>query len=367
MQPAAGIDGRARRVRVVVVAAHHVVAAHADLAALAGRAPLARRRIDDLDLLIGQRDTNGLRSLLDRRIARCRRDPGRRLRHPVRDRDFRQMHIRYHTAHQRLRTERAGHDAGPQRREIEAGEIGRLQLSEEHRRHAVQRGAALAVNRLEHARRVERFDRAQPRAVSERAEDADDAAEAMEQRHAEAETVGRGESQDAAERTAVVDDVAAREHHAFRKPGGSRRVLHVDHVVEADALRVGVQDGVADAARAGSHVLIRNQAGRHVVADEDDSTQRGQRAAHGADLVEGRDIVDAAETLDRDKRRGFALAEEIINLGRAQRGIHRDENRADLRERELEHDPLGNIGRPQRDAIRAALACREPEGDARRL
>jgi hypothetical protein len=46
---------------------------------------------------------------------------------------------------------------------------------------------------------------------------------------------------------AVVDDVAAGEHHAFREPGRSRRVLHVDHVIQTAAALCIVE--IDDAAR----------------------------------------------------------------------------------------------------------------------
>ena len=77
--------------------------------------------------------------------------PGRRLGEAVGDRHLRQVHLVDHLAHQRLGTERAGHDAGAQRGEIEALELRILELGEEHRRHAVERRAALALDRLEHA------------------------------------------------------------------------------------------------------------------------------------------------------------------------------------------------------------------------
>ena len=67
-------------------------------------------------------------------------------------------------------TERAGHHAGAQRRQVVAREIRALELGDEHRRHAVERGAAFAMDGLEHLLRVERHDRAEAGAVRERAE-----------------------------------------------------------------------------------------------------------------------------------------------------------------------------------------------------
>ena len=70
--------------------------------------------------------------------------------------------------------------------------------------------------------------------MRERAEHADHAAEAVEQRHAEAQAIGRRQAEALAKPVAVVDDVAAREHHTFREARGARGVLHVDDVVDAD-------------------------------------------------------------------------------------------------------------------------------------
>ena len=69
-----------------------------------------------------------------------------------------------------------------------------------------------------------------------RAEHANDAAEAVKQRDAEAQAIRRRVAEPFAKPVAVVHDIAAREHHTFGKPGRARRVLHVDDVVERDAL-----------------------------------------------------------------------------------------------------------------------------------
>ena len=50
------------------------------------------------------------------------------------------------------------------------------------------------------------------------------------------------------------------------------------------------------------------------------------------------------------------LAEQVFDLARAQRGVDGHENRADLRQRELQDDPFGHVGRPHGDAIAAVDA-----------
>ena len=119
-------------------------------------------------------------------------------------------------------------------RGVESSEVGMLELGEEHRRHAVERGALLAIDDFEDARGIEEFERTQTGAVRVGREDAEHAAEAMKQRHAQAESIRRRVAEPLADPVAVVDDVAAREHDALGEAGRARRVLHVDHVVYAD-------------------------------------------------------------------------------------------------------------------------------------
>src|SRR5262245_54819215 len=63
-KPAIRVDRRTRRLRVVVVALHHVISARAKLAALAGRADVPGFRIDDPGFDFGKKNTHRLRALL---------------------------------------------------------------------------------------------------------------------------------------------------------------------------------------------------------------------------------------------------------------------------------------------------------------
>src|SRR5439155_7031151 len=93
-------------------------------------------------------------------------------------------------------------------------------------RHAVECGASLVMDRCEHAPGVERLDDAETAAMREGAHDADDTAEAVEQRHTETQAIVRREPKHFAGRVAVVENVAAGEHHPLGKSSGSRRGLH---------------------------------------------------------------------------------------------------------------------------------------------
>ena len=94
-----------------------------------------------------------------------------------------------------LRISGSGHSAPamtPVRseRQVEPFELRILELGQKHRRHAVERGAPFALDGLQHLARRRSFDRAQAGAVRVGAEHADDAAEAVEQRDAETQTIG---------------------------------------------------------------------------------------------------------------------------------------------------------------------------------
>ena len=69
-------------------------------------------------------------------------------------------------------------------------------------------------------------------------------------------------------------------------------------------------------------------------------------------------VVDVAEAADRDERGGLALAQQVVDLPRAQRRVGGDQNRADLRERELQDDPFRHVRRPHDDALAALDAQR---------
>ena len=70
---------------------------------------------------------------------------------------------------------------------------GMLELGDEHGRHAVERGTPLRLNRFERGQRVELGGgQHQSRAVRQRHHHADDAAEAVVERHGRADAVAAG-------------------------------------------------------------------------------------------------------------------------------------------------------------------------------
>ena len=110
-----------------------------------------------------------------------------------------------------------------------------VQLSDEHRWHPVQRGAALLRHTLQSVPRAE-MRRGQHHCcpVRHAGQVAQHHAEAVIERHRNAEAIAVREAHALADPEAVVKDVVVREHRAFGKAGGAGGVLDVDDVVEVE-------------------------------------------------------------------------------------------------------------------------------------
>ena len=271
---------------VVPVAEHHAVAARAQLAPLADRHHLARRRIDDLDLHVRMHLADRADLLGERRAdARLRADRAR-LGHAVGDRHLAHVHQRLDLLHHLDRARRAGHDAGAQRRQVVAREVGMVQLGDEHRRHAVERGGPLGLRGLQHRRGVEAVARIDHGgAVGHAAEVAHHHAEAVVERHRDDQPVPVGEAQQLGGEVAVVEDVVVAERGALGIAGGAAGVLDVDRIVE---LLLPLPPGQLVGADPLGHRQQRAPAEhprRRLVAQPDDAAQareRGRRAGRRA-------------------------------------------------------------------------------------
>src|SRR5262245_28200895 len=108
-----------------------------------------------------------------------------------------------------------------------------VELSDEHRRHAVERRAALLLNGSQAALGVERLSwQHQSAAMAQCGEASEDAAEAMVEGHRQADSVVGGVAYALADEEAVVQDVVMRERGPFRRARRARRVLNVGRIVE---------------------------------------------------------------------------------------------------------------------------------------
>ena len=227
MHPAVRVDRpRAVLLGLVPVAEHHRVAAGAQLAGLAARHGLRRSP--------GRRsctstcgctrptvaDPLARASSSTRRLRRHRRGLG----HAVADRHLVHVHVADAPLHHLDRARRAGHDPGAQGRQVELREVGQLELGDEHRRHAVERRAALVLHRLAASPTGSNAARRDDHrgAVRGAGEVAEHHAEAVVEGHRDADAVVLGVAAPLADEEAVVEDVVVRERRALREAGRAR-------------------------------------------------------------------------------------------------------------------------------------------------
>ena len=242
----------------------------------------------------------------------------------------------------------------------------------EHRRHAVQRRAAIPGDRAQRLAGVEALAREHHRrARGRRAQHAEDHAEAVVERHRDAEPVVRAERHRLGAVARVVDDVEVRQ----RRPFGEPVVPLVNWMLIASSGSSARAQGVEarPLCRPGEReqLPVREAARRHrLVAEQDDVLELGQANAveHlaralemdlGRDLAEHAEVVAALAAARHDERAAADLVERVLELGLAIRRIDVDEDEADPRRRELGDDPLVPVRRPDADPVAAAQAERE--------
>ena len=273
----AAVDGGPRRLVVLPVAEHHAVAARAQLALDADGHDLARLRIDDLDLDVRVHLPHRAHLLRERRAEPRLGAHRARLRHPVGDGDVAHVHRALDLLHHLHRARRPRHDARAQARQVVAREVGMVQLGDEHRGHAVQRGRPLRLGRLEDGRRIEalaRVDHGGP--VRHAAEVAHDHAEAVIERHGDEEPVAVREAEELRREVPVVQDIVMAERGALRVAGGAARVLDVDRVVELLLALPPRQVLGAHRRRLRQQLGPGEHAGRARLAEPDHAAQVGQ-------------------------------------------------------------------------------------------
>ena len=155
--------------------------------------------------------------------------------HAVGDGDLAHVHLGDAALHHLDGARRARHDAGPERGQVEAREVRMVQFGDEHGGDAVERGAALGRHRLERGERLEAFRwEHHRRAVGDASEVPQHHAEAMIERHRNADAVALGEAHRLADEIAVIEDVVVGQRRAL---GGARRAageLDIDGVVELE-------------------------------------------------------------------------------------------------------------------------------------
>ncbi len=280
---------------------------------------LAGEGVDDLDLDVRVGAADGRRTpvevVVGPGLARDRRGLG----HAVGDGHLGHVHVVDAPLHHLDRADRAGHDAGAQRRQVVLGE-GRVVLHrDEHRRYAVDAGALLGGDRAQGDLGVETGCRDHHGgAVGGAAEVAHDHAEAVVERHRDAEAVVRTEVDQVGDQVAVVEDVAVAERRALGPTGGAGGVLDVDRVVGREPGQSS-GDGVVRQVGAG-----RDQLGPVVGADEDDALETG---ALGVGLADHRPVVARLEALRADQQAHAGLVDGVGELVGAVGRVDVDQDR----------------------------------------
>ena len=234
--------------RVVPVAEHHGVAARAELARLAAADRGAGAGIDDLDL-----DVRDARARPCRRAGRSgRRAPSASTRATSRSCRRRSSPLPCACRTTQRFITSTGHGAPamiPVRSDDRSnvGEVVELELGDEHRRHAVQARAPFGRDRLERRARLEAGRGHHHRGAVRRAREvAEHHAEAVVERHRDADAVGLGVAATFADEVAVVQDVVVAERRALREARRAARVLDVDRIVERELGRAPVDGAGVD-------------------------------------------------------------------------------------------------------------------------
>ncbi len=149
VHPACGVDHLGGLLRLVPVAQHDRVAAGAHLARRPARQHQAGLRVDHLHLDVRVHPPDRRHPPLHVVIGLGLAGDRGRLGHPVADRYLGHVHLADDPLHHLDRARRSGHDPGPQAGQVIAGEVRQGELGDEHRRHAVQGGAPLGLDRLQ--------------------------------------------------------------------------------------------------------------------------------------------------------------------------------------------------------------------------
>ena len=248
-----------------------------------------------------------------------------------------------------------------------------IELRDEHGRHAVQAGATLLGDGFKRRQRVEAFaGEYHAGAVSDGSEIAEHHAEAMIERHRDAQAIFRRQLHRLADEEAVVENVVMRQRRAFGKAGGPRRELDVDRLVELQLRRKLGDARRFRGAAARHHFREAQSAGVPVVAEQHDRTQRRQprrfkfarrrMAKLGRELAQHADIVRRLELLGENERFAADFVERVFELGNAIGRIDIDQDQAGFGGGELREHPFAGVGRPDADAVAGLEAERQQSG-----
>ena len=339
-----------------VIPFHDVVAFAAHFALYADGTLFEGFGVDDFHVDFGQGASYGGGAHFHRVVHAALSHAGRSFGKSVHAGDFGHVHFIHDFAHQPFGAERACHDAGAQRREVEHGEHRVVELGDEHRGHAVEGGAPLAVYGGEHHEGVEFFEHHGAGAVGDDCHDAQHDAEAVEQGHGQAHAVLFGELHALSDAVAVVGDVVVGEHDAFGKSRRAGGVLHIHHLVAIEFPAAGVEllvgAGLPEQQQFGGVVHTP----MFLLPDVDDVAQIGEACAvqvaalRGAQLghhgVGHIHVIAFGGAVGDAERVQVGIIDEVFQLVLFVVGIDGYQHRAYLGGGEKKRKPVGHVGCP---------------------
>ena len=258
--------------------------------------------------------------------------------HAVADNHLRAIHVGDDLFHHLDRAGRAGHDSGAQRGKVELIEARMRQLGDEHGRHAVQRGTAFLVDRLQNRKWIKRLLRIDQRgAMGENRDVGEHHAKAMIQRYRHTEPVLRREFHPKPGEVAIVENIKMGQRRALGEPCGATGELDVDRVIELERARQTLDALVVTTIGEVGNIGEVEKPGRGLVADLNGAQQVWQpRAFQGTrsaaidlrrKLSQHCHIVAGFETARQDQCFGANLVQRIFELRDPIGGInvHKDQ------------------------------------------
>ena len=268
---------------------------------------------------------------------------------------------------------RPGHDAGAQRRQVVPRPPRLLEHRDEHRGNPVDRGAAGFGHCPQGLRRIEAFaGKHHRRALGHAAERAHHHAEAVIQRHRNAQPIVLGEPDTAGDEAGVVDDVVVGQRRALRRAGGVGGELDVDRIVGAEGAGHRLEPQRLRRSAEAADVVEAEDPRTGVGAYGDDDPelrQPGGGEAPGLAAFQLRrqlpnhvDVPRGLERLGRDQCLAPHGVQRVLQLPRTVGGVDVDEHRAEARGGVLGQNPLQPVGGPDTDTIPLPEAQREQTG-----
>jgi hypothetical protein len=261
------------------------------------------------------------------------------------------VHVAEATLHHLDRAHSTGHNPGAQRGQVEAREVGMVLHRDEHRRHAVDGGAALLGDRPQRRPGLEPGPgNDHGGSMQEAAEVGHHHAEAVVERHRNAEPVLLCEPDQLGDEVAVVQDVVVAEGGAFGETRSSGGVLDVDRVRWLQRRRSGGQIGGAGLV---GPVEQRRPGGCA------DVNHVGKSSAFRPDLVEHADVVARLELGRGDHQAGAGLDQRVGQLVGPVCRVDVHQDGAGLRCGDLDDRPLCAVRCPDPHPVPACDSGRD--------